>query len=68
VERDFRNEKLGYKIREGQVQKTPYMLVIGDREVQTETVTPRMRDGKNLNAMTVEAFIDLVREACRRYQ
>ncbi len=50
------------------MQKTPDMLVIGDREVQTETVTPRMRDGKNLNAMTVEAFIDLVREACRRYQ
>jgi len=68
VERDFRNEKLGYKIREGQMQKTPYMLVIGDREVQTETVTPRMRDGKNLNAMTTEAFIDLVRESCRRYQ
>jgi len=68
VERDFRNEKLGYKIREGQMQKTPYMLVIGDREVQTETVTPRMRDGKNLNAMTAESFIDLVREACRQHQ
>jgi len=68
VERDFRNEKLGYKIREGQMQKTPYMLVIGDREVQTETVTPRMRDGKNLDAMTVGAFIDLVKGACRQYQ
>ncbi len=67
VERDFRNEKLGYKIREGQMQKTPYMLVIGDREVQTETITPRMRDGKNLDAMTVETFIDLVKDECRQY-
>jgi len=67
VERDFRNEKLGYKIREGQMQKTPYMLVIGDREVQTETITPRMRDGKNLDAMTAEAFIDLIKEECRQY-
>lgn len=67
VERDFRNEKLGYKIREGQMQKTPYMLVIGDREVQTETITPRMRDGKNLDAMTVETFIDLVEDECRQY-
>jgi len=67
VERDFRNEKLGYKIREGQMQKTPYMLVIGDREVQTETITPRMRDGKNLDAMTVEGFIDLVKDECRQY-
>ncbi|MBN1546310.1 MAG: threonine--tRNA ligase [Syntrophaceae bacterium] len=68
VERDFRNEKLGYKIREGQMQKTPYMLVIGDREVQTETITPRLRDGKNLNAMSAEEFIKLVREQCRQYR
>ncbi|NLN60348.1 MAG: threonine--tRNA ligase [Deltaproteobacteria bacterium] len=68
VERDVRNEKLGYKIREGRLQRIPYMLVIGDREVQTETVTPRMRDGGNLDAMPVEAFIDLVREQCRQYK
>jgi threonyl-tRNA synthetase len=68
VERDFRNEKLGYKIREGQMQKTPYMLVIGDREVQTETISPRMRDGKNLNAMTAGEFINLVMEQCRQYR
>lgn len=67
VEKDFRNEKLGYKIREGQMQKTPYMLVIGDREVQTETISPRMRDGKNVDAMTAEEFIDLVTEQCRQY-
>ncbi len=68
VERDFRNEKLGYKIREAQMQKTPYMLVIGDREVESEYVSPRQRDGKNLGAIGVGAFIDLVREKCRQYQ
>jgi threonyl-tRNA synthetase len=68
VERDFRNEKLGYKIREGQMQKIPYMLVIGDREVQTETITPRLRDGKNLEAMSAEAFSELIREQCRQYK
>jgi threonyl-tRNA synthetase len=68
AERDFRNEKLGYKIREAQLQKTPYMLVIGDREVETECVSPRQRDGKNLGAIGVAAFIELVREKCRQYQ
>ncbi len=48
VERDFRNEKLSFKIREAQLQKIPYMLVIGDKEVEQGTVTPRYRDGKNL--------------------
>ncbi len=68
AERDFRNEKLGYKIREGQMQKIPFMLVIGDREVQTETIAPRLREGNNLDAMTAEAFIRLVKEKCRQYQ
>jgi len=68
VERDFRNEKLGFKIREAQVQKTPYMLVIGDREVAGGQVSPRERSGKNLGAMTPEAFAALVRERCERYE
>jgi len=68
VERDFRNEKLGYKIREGQMQKMPYMLVLGDREVESKTVTPRERGGKNLGAMTVEEFITLVNEKCENYE
>ena len=42
VESDFRNEKLGYKIREAQSQKIPYQLVVGDQEVSTNTVTYRM--------------------------
>ncbi|HOX94980.1 MAG TPA: threonine--tRNA ligase, partial [Syntrophales bacterium] len=68
VEKDFRNEKLGFKVREAQLQKTPYMLVIGDKEVESKTVSPRQRDGKNLGAMTPEAFVTLVREKCSRYE
>ncbi|MCX5854411.1 MAG: His/Gly/Thr/Pro-type tRNA ligase C-terminal domain-containing protein, partial [Deltaproteobacteria bacterium] len=68
AERDFRNEKLGYKIREAQMQKAPYMLIIGDREVESECISPRQRDGKNLDAVGVDAFIGLVREMCRQYK
>jgi len=68
VERDFRNEKLGYKIREGQVQKVPYMLVIGDKEVEARTVAPRQRDGKNLGPMSIDAFVSLVRDKCAQYE
>ncbi|MBE9546478.1 MAG: threonine--tRNA ligase [Proteobacteria bacterium] len=68
VERDFRNEKLGYKIREAQMQKIPYMLVIGDREVETNRISPRQRDGKNLGAMGINNFISLVREKCNKYE
>jgi len=68
VEGDFRNEKLGYKIREAQMQKTPFMLVIGDREAASGQVSPRQRDGKNLGSIDVEAFIDLVREQCAQYR
>lgn len=68
VQRDFRNEKLGYKIRENQMQKVPYMLVIGDKEVQARTVAPRQRDGKNLGPMSVEDFISMVREKCDTFR
>ena len=68
VEKDFRNEKLGYKIREAQTFKIPYMLVIGDRDVESECVSPRQRDGKNIGAISVNAFIDLVKEQCRKHQ
>jgi threonyl-tRNA synthetase len=68
VEGDFRNEKLGYKIREAQMQKTPFMLVIGDREMTAGQVSPRQRDGQNLGSIDVEAFITLVREQCAQYR
>lgn len=66
VENDLRNEKLNYKIREAQLMKVPYMLIIGEREKEEGTITVRRRDGENLPAMTPEAFVDLVIDACRR--
>ncbi len=66
VENDLRNEKLNYKIREAQLMKVPYMLIIGEREKEEGTITVRRRDGENLPAMTPEAFVELVIDACRR--
>ena len=57
AEADFRNEKLGFKIREAQLQKVPYMLVVGDREEKEGTLSPRRRSGEAMKAMPVEAFI-----------
>ncbi len=57
AEADCRSEKLGYKIREAQMQKTPYMLVIGDRDMEAGTVSVRTRKGEDLGAMTPDAFI-----------
>ncbi|HYI86028.1 MAG TPA: threonine--tRNA ligase [Burkholderiales bacterium] len=54
---DLRNEKISYKIREHSLQKLPYQLVVGDKEVQAETVAVRTRSGEDLGAMTLEAFI-----------
>ena len=65
IEKDLRNEKLNYKIREAQVAKIPYMLIIGDQEKADGTVTVRLRDGKNLPAMPVAEFIALVDKECR---
>jgi threonyl-tRNA synthetase len=61
VEKDLRNEKLNYKIREAQMQKIPYMLIIGDQEVEAGQVTVRLRDGSNLPAMGVAEFAEMVR-------
>lgn len=60
VEKDLRNEKLNYKIREAQMQKIPYMLIIGDKEVEAGQVTVRLRDGSNLPAMGVAEFAEMV--------
>ena len=68
VQEDVRNEKLNFKIREAQLQKIPYMLVIGDKEVEQGTVTARYRDGKNLPAMTPEAFIAFVEAETKAYK
>jgi threonyl-tRNA synthetase len=67
VEKGFDNEKLGFKIRQAQMQKIPYMLVIGDREMEAGHIAPRRRDGKNLGAMTPDDFIALVKEQCAQH-
>ncbi len=57
AEGDYRSEKLGYKIREAQMQKTPYMLVVGDRDMENGTVSVRTRKGDDLGAMTPDEFL-----------
>lgn len=65
VDLDDRNEKLGYKIREAQLQKVPYMLVIGDREVAAEGICPRRRDGVQMELMSAQDFAVLLEKECR---
>ncbi len=60
VEKDFRNEKLGFKVREAQLEKIPYLLVIGNNEMESGTVAPRKLGGKNLPTMTVDEFINFI--------
>ena len=57
AEGDYRSEKLGYKIREAQMQKIPYMLVVGDRDMENDTVSVRTRKGDDLGAMTPDEFM-----------
>ncbi|HBG06035.1 MAG: threonine--tRNA ligase [Geobacteraceae bacterium GWC2_58_44] len=67
VQKDFRNEKLGFKIREAQLQKIPYMLVVGDKEVESGLLAPRYRDGKNLEGMTPEQFVTFIETEVKSY-
>ena len=60
VEIDASGNRINAKIRNAQLRKIPYMLVVGDREVQGESVSPRLRTGENLAAMPVQAFEDLL--------
>jgi threonyl-tRNA synthetase len=57
VEFDGRNEKLGYKIREAQLAKVPYAVIIGDKEVAANSVAPRRRGGENLPALGLREFV-----------
>jgi threonyl-tRNA synthetase len=60
VESDLRNEKIGFKIREHTIQRIPYLLVVGNREVEGSAVSVRTQKGEDLGSMTVEAFADLM--------
>lgn len=62
VESDLRNEKIGLKIREHSMQRIPYILVIGDREMEEGAVAVRARGGEDLGTLSVEAFIELLRD------
>ena len=67
VETDHRNEKIGYKIREAQVLKIPYMIVLGDQEAAAGTLAVRARSGGDLGAMTTEAFVEkLMQEVAQK--
>ena len=62
VESDLRNEKVGFKIREHTLQKVPYLLVVGDREVENGQVAVRARNGDDLGTMTIDEFGRLLAE------
>ena len=64
IEKDLRNEKLNFKIREAQMDKIPYMLIIGDKEKEHETVTVRLRNGKNIADMSIDDFAKKVTDEC----
>jgi len=66
AEGDFRNEKLSLKIREAQLQKIPYMLIVGDRESEMEGITPRLRSGENLALMKPVELIERINEDCKQ--
>ena len=58
VEVDSRSEKIGYKIREAQLEKVPYMFIIGDKDIEAQTVSVRHRKNGDLGAMKLEEFIE----------
>ena len=62
VEVDYRNEKIGKKIRDAQMEKVPYMVVVGDRDMENGTVSPRHRTDGDLGAMSLDAFVALLRQ------
>ena len=68
VELDDRNEKIGYKIREAQVKKTPYMIVVGDKEVEANTIGVRHRKYGDLGAMSIDDFISKARKQIDNYE
>jgi len=65
TEKDLRNEKLNYKIRQAQLLKIPFMLIIGDKEVEEQRVTVRLRDGQNLPAMSIDELIEMLKRESR---
>ena len=67
VEIDDRNEKIGYKIREAQLGKIPYMLVVGDKEREADTVGVRSRENGDIGAMPIDAFVDKIKHEIENF-
>ena len=67
VQSDLRNEKVGFKIREHTVQRVPYLLVAGDKEVAANTISVRDRTGKDLGVMELSRFETLLQEDVASY-
>ena len=59
---DDRNERMNAKIRDAQVQKIPYMFVVGDREIESDEVSVRLRSGENLGSISIVKIIDTINE------
>ena len=66
VEKDLRNEKIGFKIREAQIQKIPYMIILGDKEVESSTLGVRRRRSKETRNLNLKMFLDEVNEAVEK--
>jgi len=67
IEKDVRNEKVGYKIREHTMAKVPYLLVVGDKEIEANKVAVRTREGQDLGSMPLDEFVKLVQDKCKTF-
>ena len=63
---DLRNEKIGFKIRERTLERIPFMLILGDKEVESGTVNVRTRTGENLGSMSLDDFIAVLDKAIEK--
>ena len=68
VELDDRNEKIGYKIREAQLQKIPYMLILGDKEIEANAVGVRSRKDGDIGQMSTIDFIEKIRSEIENFE
>ena len=68
VESDLRNERMNSKIRNGQLNKIPYMIILGDKEVESDTISIRSRDGQNIPPTTLTDFLSKIQKECEKPQ
>lgn len=68
AQKDIRNEKVGYKIREGTIKKIPYMIVVGEKEETAQTVSVRTREGEDLGVMTILQFVEKLKTQCAEFK